>query len=236
MPPVALHRVPRTMRSIHDDQDVQARPERSAAPGGAAPRARLIGRPSLGFSQHQELFVLGGWRRIEWSAGVRQCVTIVRTSDRSDHRYLTGTEFELASAVALGAAVKQAAADLNLEWATARTALNRALRKLGLRSCAQLPAFWHGLCGTASRSRAADGSELLVFKTRLDGAPRGISLTSAERDVLQAVLVGCDNQQIARQRDTSVRTVANQLATLFQKFGVSSKAELAAKALSLIAG
>jgi len=224
------------MQSMDDEQNAQARAERAVMHEASAPLGCRNGLPSQRFHQHAELLVLGGWKRLEWSAGVRQCVSIVRTPDRADHRCLTSTEFELASAVAMGIAVKQTAADLNFEWATARTALNRALRKLGLRSCAQLPAFWHCLCGTASRSRMADGSELLVFRSRLDGHPCGVPLTSAERDVLLAVLVGCNNQQIARQRATSVRTVANQLATLFQKFGTSSKAELAARALLLMAG
>jgi DNA-binding NarL/FixJ family response regulator len=223
------------MQSLHDEEHVQARLTRAAAQDGEPPRARPI-EPNERFHQHEELLVLGGWKWLEWSAGVRQRVTIVRTPDRSEHRYLTATEFELASAVAMGVAVKQTAADWSIEWATARTALNRALRKLGLRSCAHLPAFWHGLCGTTSRSWLGDGSEQLVFESRLDGQPRGIVLTSAERDVLQAVLLGRDNQQIARQRHTSVRTVANQLATLFQKLGASSKAELAARALSLMTG
>jgi DNA-binding NarL/FixJ family response regulator len=223
------------MQSIHDRQNVRAQPGRVAAQDAATCRAR-IAQPGQRFHQHEELLVLGGWKGLEWSAGVCQSVTIVRTPDRSDHRYLTATEFELASAVAMGVTVKQKAADSSIEWATARTALNRALRKLGLRSCAHLPAFWHGLCGTASCSRMEDGNERLVFESRLDGHPRGISLTSAERDVLQAVLVGHNNQQIARHRHTAVRTVANQLSTLFQKFGASSKAELAAKALILSAG
>jgi DNA-binding NarL/FixJ family response regulator len=158
----------------------------------------------------------------------------VCTADGSNHRHLTSSEFELASLVALGFAVKQIAADLGLGWATARTTINRALRKLGLCNSAQLPAFWHGLSGTASRSRRHDGSELLVFESRLDDCAPAIPLTSAERDVLQAVLWGYDNQQIAQQRHTSMRTVANQVATLFQKFGASSKAELAAKALRLM--
>jgi DNA-binding NarL/FixJ family response regulator len=147
---------------------------------------------------------------------------------------LTSGEFELASTVAVGFAVKQIAAESGLEWATARTMLYRALRKLGLRSCAQLPAFWHGLSGPVSSSRTADGGELVVFESRLDGQAHAMPLTSAEREVLQAVLLGYKSKQIALQRNTSVRTVANQLATLFQKFGASSKAELAGKALLLM--
>jgi DNA-binding NarL/FixJ family response regulator len=224
------------MQSVHDAPNVEPPREGPGAQEVPPARAHTTQAPNERFHQHEELLVLGGWKWLEWSAGVRQCVTIVRAPGGAEHRYLTATEFELASAVAVGVTVKRAAADSNIEWATARTALNRALRKLGLRSCAHLPVFWHGLCGTAAHSRMSDGSELLVFESRLDGHPPGISLTSAERDVLQAVLLGRDNQQIARQRHTSVRTVANQLATLFQKFGASSKAELAARALSLIAG
>jgi DNA-binding NarL/FixJ family response regulator len=185
------------------------------------------------FERHEELLVLRGWKSLQLSAGDRQCISILRRLDSCGPRRLTRTEFDLASAVAAGFAVKQVAAELDLEWATARTTISRALRKLGLRRCAQVPAFWHGLSGAASSSRVADGEELLVFESRLDAHGLAVRLTLAEREVLQAVLAGHGNQQIARQRNTSVRTVANQLATLFQKFGASSKGDLASKALLL---
>jgi DNA-binding CsgD family transcriptional regulator len=57
-------------------------------------------------------------------------------------------------------------------------------------------------------------------------------LTPAERQVALAALAGLSNAEIARMRGSSPRTVANQLATLFRKLGVRSRAELAARARS----
>ncbi|CAN5767663.1 hypothetical protein BH11MYX4_BH11MYX4_35440 [soil metagenome] len=55
------------------------------------------------------------------------------------------------------------------------------------------------------------------------------SLTQAERSVTAGLLNGHDNARIARERGTSVRTVANQVASIFRKLGVSSRGELAAR-------
>lgn len=53
-------------------------------------------------------------------------------------------------------------------------------------------------------------------------------LTEAERAVAEAVLDGRSNAEIASARGTSTRTVANQIAAMFQKLGVGSRAELVA--------
>ena len=58
--------------------------------------------------------------------------------------------------------------------------------------------------------------------------PESLSeLTEAERSVALGVLRGASNAAIARQRGTSVRTVANQLATIYRKLAVRSRRELA---------
>jgi DNA-binding NarL/FixJ family response regulator len=51
-------------------------------------------------------------------------------------------------------------------------------------------------------------------------------LTAAERDVVSLAVQGASNRQIAGQRQTSQRTVANQMAAIFRKLGVGSRAEL----------
>lgn len=58
-------------------------------------------------------------------------------------------------------------------------------------------------------------------------------LTCAEMDVLFRVLEGRSNSDIATERATSVRTVANQIAKIFRKLGVRSRRELAAHSSSL---
>lgn len=54
-------------------------------------------------------------------------------------------------------------------------------------------------------------------------------LTAAEREVMALILADLSNAEVARRRGTSVRTVANQLQSLFRKLGVNSRAELSAR-------
>ena len=57
------------------------------------------------------------------------------------------------------------------------------------------------------------------------------ALSAAEREVARLLLEGNSNAAIARERGTSPRTVANQLAALYRKLGVRSRAELAARVI-----
>ncbi len=51
-------------------------------------------------------------------------------------------------------------------------------------------------------------------------------LTESERDVVDSVARGSSNSEIAVERGTATQTVANQLYRIYQKLGVSSRAEL----------
>lgn len=53
-------------------------------------------------------------------------------------------------------------------------------------------------------------------------------LTDAERDVVELLLEGRTNQEIADLRGRSYRTIANQLAAIYRKLGVASRTELIA--------
>ncbi len=55
---------------------------------------------------------------------------------------------------------------------------------------------------------------------------RPADLSKAERDVLERVTRGESNATIARARKTSVRTVANQVASILRKTGAASRFEL----------
>ena len=68
------------------------------------------------------------------------------------------------------------------------------------------------------------GEEFVVFSWEL-GAPPS-TLTAAERDVLVRVARGDSNAAIARARKTSVRTTANQVASLLRKTGAASRFDL----------
>jgi DNA-binding NarL/FixJ family response regulator len=63
------------------------------------------------------------------------------------------------------------------------------------------------------------------------GASReAAALGDAEKDILCRILAGASNAEIAAARATSMRTVANQVASIFKKLGVSSRRELIARA------
>jgi DNA-binding NarL/FixJ family response regulator len=76
------------------------------------------------------------------------------------------------------------------------------------------------------------GVEFTVVSEPAEAPDALTKLTGAEREVALAALRGLSNEEIARARGTSKRTVANQLAALYRKLGVGSRAELAALAAS----
>ena len=73
--------------------------------------------------------------------------------------------------------------------------------------------------------RFASG-DYLVLSYALGACQTPACLTLAERAVVEAVAAGASNAEIARLRGTSVRTVANQLASVFRKLGVRTRHEL----------
>ncbi len=54
-------------------------------------------------------------------------------------------------------------------------------------------------------------------------------LSSSEREVCDLINQGLSNAEIAAQRGRALRTVANQVAAIFKKVGVSSRTELIAR-------
>ncbi|MDF2692838.1 MAG: Bacterial regulatory protein luxR family [Labilithrix sp.] len=62
-------------------------------------------------------------------------------------------------------------------------------------------------------------------------APDVAGLSAAEQEVLLLLLNDYDTAGISETRGTSPRTTANQIASIFKKLGVRSRAELAAELL-----
>ncbi len=54
-------------------------------------------------------------------------------------------------------------------------------------------------------------------------------LSESEQAIAKAMIDGLSNRAIATQRGTSVKTVANQIRTIFTKLGVASRFELTAR-------
>jgi len=70
------------------------------------------------------------------------------------------------------------------------------------------------------------GATVAVVSAPARGRSLTGTLTTAERDIVAGLVRGESNRGIAARRGTSERTVANQIAALFQKLHVMSRAEL----------
>ena len=57
------------------------------------------------------------------------------------------------------------------------------------------------------------------------------SLSRREKQIVDALLAGCTNKEIAQQLGVSDQTIKNQLTTLYKKVGVSSRLELVVLAM-----
>lgn len=68
--------------------------------------------------------------------------------------------------------------------------------------------------------------EYAILQWPIGASLDGQDLSPAELDVMRLALQGLSNAQIAKARRTSIRTVANQLASVFRKLGVRSRLEL----------
>jgi DNA-binding CsgD family transcriptional regulator len=73
------------------------------------------------------------------------------------------------------------------------------------------------------------GEDVLLLSFPLDPIALPPGLTEVEREIVLEVARGASNADIARARGRSARTIANQLASIYGKLGVSGRAELVAR-------
>ena len=138
---------------------------------------------------------------------------------------LTQRERELLSAAESGVANKFVALERSLSCSTVSESVHIAMTKLGFDSRAEFLKVMASLrtseAGTTARLRGNGTACWLVLPLEaLNLDPR---LTQAERQVVAGVLNGRTNAAIAKTRRTSTRTVANQLAGIYRKLGVSTR-------------
>jgi DNA-binding NarL/FixJ family response regulator len=151
--------------------------------------------------------VSGRWTLVERAKHVEALENIPRRPPFAD---LAPIERACVELVRRGHGNKQIAYALGLSTGTVGSALSRAMRKLGVRTRVELISLGDVIC--------------------LDTVARvlGPRATRAEIAVAALATTGLSNREIANQRRVSVRTVANQLASVFERVGVGSRAELAA--------
>ena len=87
----------------------------------------------------------------------------------------------------------------------------------------------HGAIRAAARGEAplAPRAAAALLADRRSRAAAQVELSPRERDVLQLVLDGLANKQIARRLGISEKTVKGHLTNLFQRIGVSDRTQAA---------
>jgi DNA-binding NarL/FixJ family response regulator len=129
-------------------------------------------------------------------------------------RALNEREIAVLSLAARGLASKPICYALGLSPALVSTLLQSAATKIGVLS----------------------RTELVRVAALLSRDPKGLldddALTTAEEEVLTLLERGLDNRTIAKIRMRSVRTIANQVASLLRKTGCASRRQLVARSAS----
>lgn len=155
----------------------------------------------------------GRWglvERIE-SDGKRYYVIVENAERASRYRALSPREARVLELSARGASGKSVAYALGVSDGSVSRALASAALKTGC----------HG------RTEVVRVAALLLGATRDEKLEA--RLTAAEREVLALVRAGFSTMEIAAHRDTSARTVANQIASLLRKARVPSRRALAVR-------
>lgn len=162
---------------------------------------------------------------------------------------LSERERRIASYASLGHSNKLIAFELGMCSSSVATQLTSATRKLGLASRETLLHAFAVLDRGTKRASSLPASAprpderdpaVRVIRLLSDGHAYAViriaiapnlppSLTAAEREVATLVVSGLSNAAIAARRKTSVRTVANQLRSIFAKLGVGSRRQLCSR-------
>jgi DNA-binding NarL/FixJ family response regulator len=174
--------------------------------------------------------VAGEWSLVDrWESDGKRYVAAYRNRpDMRDPRALTAHERAVLAYAALGASNKEIAFALGVSIGSVATAASLLMKKLGCRRRTELAAF--------SRPERAERLSVSLESTEVSvlSMPQEICepvlarLSPAERQIAARLLAGKTNAAIADERETSTHTVTNQLRRLFEKLGVSSRAEAAA--------
>lgn len=149
---------------------------------------------------------------VERREGTRRMYHVVENAPETQAlRALTTSEIAVVSHAARGASAKLIAYGLGVSPTRVSASLASAASKIGL----------------AKRNELIRIAAILVRDPRAGVA--AASLTSAERDVLDLVVQGLSNAEIARMRNRSIRTIANHVAALLRKTGSATRRGLVAR-------
>lgn len=206
---------------------------------GPGPRARLddaiqrmlIARGRLRHEAPEQalgLFralVAGEWSVVDWvdTDGKRMLVVHENPLPLRSPRALTSREAQVAELMVEGRSNSEIGYLLGIGTGTVSRLARDVLAKLGRPRRQDLPRlFERGVMV----GELLDAPSTLLVSPAIGDSGTWARLTSAERDVVERALAGESNEDIARARGVSRRTVANQLAAVYARFGVRGRIEL----------
>jgi DNA-binding NarL/FixJ family response regulator len=175
-------------------------------------------------------------RIVSWFFTEARCGLVLAMTEQAPEPALQGRRLEILESILCGAGQKTVAINLDLAPSTVALNAQQGLAGLGIKG---RPSRVHPLLmqvAKAARERSlAAGSISFVASSIGDlqviGVPRPDrhlvgTAPPAELDVVRLFFEGRSYAEIARARQTSQRTVANQLSAVFKRTGVSGRNEL----------
>jgi DNA-binding CsgD family transcriptional regulator len=195
--------------------------------------------------QSWDALLRGGWFVVAHARDDHTHTIVTARPDGDERaRVLTARELRLAVGRARGASIKALSIDLGVTYMAAQSRIAQAMRKLHLRSTAELVALF-GL-GTTTAAvdsplggpssvplpdglafrRVRRGRDYLVITYAPPRWPLPEHLSAAEQRAVRQLVAGATQRAIAGACGVSPRTVANQLASAYRKMRVRSSVEL----------
>jgi DNA-binding NarL/FixJ family response regulator len=173
---------------------------------------------------------------VESFFGPARCYVLLADNERPSHK-LSGRRLEILERVLSGQCQKSVAIELGLSAATIAVAARQTLALMGVAATTSRAHPFLMLAAKSARegdlSRVAshsivDGSGTKLRCLSIPRPERHLhgQLPSAEFAVMCYLVEGHSHREIAKLRHTSVRTIANQLASIFRRQGVSGRSEL----------
>lgn len=170
--------------------------------------------------------VSGRWTIVDWVDSDRRRYLVAyenRVSARHP-RSLSPRELDVAEYLVQGRSMSEIAWALGLSIGTVSRMSRDVLRKLNISRRSDLSAIFGAV---APFELSVDDESLRLVAA---GANDRLweRLTAAERAVVELMLAGHSVAAIARRRVVSAKTVSNQLGSIYARFGVRGRVELAA--------
>ncbi|MEZ4230350.1 MAG: helix-turn-helix transcriptional regulator [Polyangiaceae bacterium] len=175
--------------------------------------------------------VEGRWSLVDHfdSDGRRLVLAMENAPEVIALKTLSVRQTQVAGQAALGLSNAEIGYALGISESSAASHLGQAARRLGVRDRLELVRLFSVARREPEERTAVPGAEgLFLWATDLAGALLS-KLTLAEQQIASDIAQGLSNRQIALGRGRALRTVANQVASIFRKSGVASRAELLTK-------